>query len=183
MPILNDGNIYGTMNVHFWNTFLQFFTKIFDTKKRPRSVWSRCDEILRVGRRSDMHWTANNRNSSMHKKSALNSLWMRLNPPRKSQPTEDTTPNPETTRRRASRTDAGVTYVTDTQETHSRIRKNPKKAFPFTTHTRTHTYAYWIWVRHGINSPFLKLHHRCFRCVGVAGEPRILPSSRDDLRC
>ena len=35
VPILNDGNIYGTMNVNFWDTLLQFFTKIFDTKKAP----------------------------------------------------------------------------------------------------------------------------------------------------
>ena len=33
VPILNDGNIYGTKNVKFWDTLLQFFTKIFDTEK------------------------------------------------------------------------------------------------------------------------------------------------------
>ena len=31
VPILNDGNIYGTKNVNFWDTLLQFFTKIFET--------------------------------------------------------------------------------------------------------------------------------------------------------
>ena len=35
VSIFNDGNIYGTENVNFWDTFLQFFTKIFDTKKGP----------------------------------------------------------------------------------------------------------------------------------------------------
>ena len=35
VPILNDGNIYGTKNVNFCNTFLQFFTKIFGTEKGP----------------------------------------------------------------------------------------------------------------------------------------------------
>ena len=33
VPIINEGNIFGTKNVHFWDTFLHFFTKIFVTKK------------------------------------------------------------------------------------------------------------------------------------------------------
>ena len=33
VPMINDGNIFGTKNVHFWDTFLQFFTKIFDAEK------------------------------------------------------------------------------------------------------------------------------------------------------
>ena len=33
VPIINDGNIFGTKNVLFWDTFLHFFTKIFVTKK------------------------------------------------------------------------------------------------------------------------------------------------------
>ena len=33
VPIINEGNIFGTKNVHFWDTFLQFFTKIFDAEK------------------------------------------------------------------------------------------------------------------------------------------------------
>ncbi len=33
VPIINDGNIFWTKNVNFWDTLLQFFTKIFDTKK------------------------------------------------------------------------------------------------------------------------------------------------------
>ena len=44
-------------------------------QKRPRSVWSRCDAILRVEGRNDTHWTANDRSSSTHQKSAPNSLW------------------------------------------------------------------------------------------------------------
>ena len=32
-PIINDGNIYGTKNVYFCNTFLQFYAKIFLPKK------------------------------------------------------------------------------------------------------------------------------------------------------
>ena len=35
VPIINDGNIYGTKNVNFWDTLLQFFTKIFGTEKGP----------------------------------------------------------------------------------------------------------------------------------------------------
>ena len=31
-PIINDGNIYGTKNVYFWNTFLYFYDKIFYTE-------------------------------------------------------------------------------------------------------------------------------------------------------
>ena len=114
------------------------FCQIYFTPKRQWSDWSRCDAIWRIEGRNDMHWTANDRSSSMHKKSALNSLWMRLNPPRKSQPTEARTPNPETTThpRRAGRT--GVTYTsradgrykrTPPQEPHSRIRKHSKKRF------------------------------------------------------
>ena len=72
VPILNDGIIYETENVNFWDTLLHLI------QKRLRSVWSRCDEILRVGRRNDMHWTANDRSSSMHQKSASNSLWKHL---------------------------------------------------------------------------------------------------------
>ena len=33
VPIINDGNIFWTKNVHFWDTLLQFFTKIFGTEK------------------------------------------------------------------------------------------------------------------------------------------------------
>ena len=33
VPIISDGNIFGTKNVLFWDTFLHFFTKIFVTKK------------------------------------------------------------------------------------------------------------------------------------------------------
>ena len=33
VPIINDGNIFGTKNVYFCNTFLQFYAKIFHTKK------------------------------------------------------------------------------------------------------------------------------------------------------
>ena len=47
-------------------------------RKRLRSVWSRYDQILRVGRRNDMHWIASDRSSSMHQKSAPNSLWKHL---------------------------------------------------------------------------------------------------------
>jgi hypothetical protein len=35
VPIIIDGNIYGTKNVHFWDTILKFYTKIFETKKGP----------------------------------------------------------------------------------------------------------------------------------------------------
>ena len=35
VSIFNDGYIYWTKNVNFWDTFLQFFTKIFDTEKGP----------------------------------------------------------------------------------------------------------------------------------------------------
>ena len=35
VSIFNEGYIYGTKNVNFWDTFLQFFTKIFGTKKGP----------------------------------------------------------------------------------------------------------------------------------------------------
>ena len=35
VPIINDGNIFWTKNVHFWDTLLHFFTKIFDTKRAP----------------------------------------------------------------------------------------------------------------------------------------------------
>ena len=70
---------------HFWDQERSFWGHVFATfwqnifpKKRPRSVWSRCDQILRAGPRNDMHWTANDRSSSMHQKSAPNSFWMRL---------------------------------------------------------------------------------------------------------
>ena len=33
VPIISDGNIFGTKNVYFCNTFLQFYAKIFYTKK------------------------------------------------------------------------------------------------------------------------------------------------------
>ena len=33
VPIISDGNIFGTKNIYFCNTFLQFYTKIFDTEK------------------------------------------------------------------------------------------------------------------------------------------------------
>ena len=32
-PIISDGNIFGTKNVYFCNTFLQFYAKILYTKK------------------------------------------------------------------------------------------------------------------------------------------------------
>ena len=35
VPIISDGNIFGTKNVYFCNTFLQFYAKIFDTEKGP----------------------------------------------------------------------------------------------------------------------------------------------------
>ena len=35
VPRRNDGNIFGTKNVHFWDTLLQIFTKMFLTKKGP----------------------------------------------------------------------------------------------------------------------------------------------------
>ena len=38
VPIINDCNIFWTKNVHFWDTLLQFFTKIFDTTKGPDPV-------------------------------------------------------------------------------------------------------------------------------------------------
>ena len=31
VPVLIDGNIYGTENVNFWDTLLQFFTIIHDS--------------------------------------------------------------------------------------------------------------------------------------------------------
>ena len=33
VPIISDGNIFGTKNVLFWDTILSFFTKIFYTEK------------------------------------------------------------------------------------------------------------------------------------------------------
>ena len=32
VPIISDGNIFGTKNVYFCNTFLQFYAKLFYTK-------------------------------------------------------------------------------------------------------------------------------------------------------
>ena len=59
------------------HVFIIFYQNIFN-QKRPQSVWSSYDQILRIEGRNDMHWTASNLSSSMHQKSASNSLWTHL---------------------------------------------------------------------------------------------------------
>ena len=38
VPIINDGNIYETENVHFWDTFLQIFYQNIWYKKGPDPI-------------------------------------------------------------------------------------------------------------------------------------------------
>ena len=38
VPIINDGNIYETENVHFWDTFLQFLYQNILYKKGPGPI-------------------------------------------------------------------------------------------------------------------------------------------------
>ena len=61
----------------FGTRFCIFLPKYL-IQKRPQSVWSSYDQILRIEGRNDMHWTASNLSSSMHQKSASNSLWTHL---------------------------------------------------------------------------------------------------------